>query len=213
MMTAPTRRTYSSLDRAYDHFNKKLFSGKLPTCLITVRQHPNSKGYYSHECFRSYSDPRELTDEIAMNPRHFEGRSPAEILSTLVHEMVHLWQCHFGNPSRNRYHNTEWAEKMIEVGLIPSATGKPGGKQTGQRVTHYIAAGGRFEIACKGFLENNEAILYQDSQADEETAKKKAASKTKYTCSECGQNAWAKPDANLICGDCQKTLISSDVGK
>jgi len=33
-------------------------------------------------------------------------------------------------------------------------------------------------------------------------AKAKKASKTKFTCPECGQNAWAKPDAALICGDC-----------
>ncbi len=32
--------------------------------------------------------------------------------------------------------------------------------------------------------------------------KKKTASKTKYTCPACGQNAWAKPGAQLICGDC-----------
>ena len=28
----------------------------------------------------------------------------------------------------------------------------------------------------------------------------KRASKTKFTCPECGQNAWAKPDALLLCG-------------
>jgi predicted RNA-binding Zn-ribbon protein involved in translation (DUF1610 family) len=33
-----------------------------------------------------------------------------------------------------------------------------------------------------------------------EVAKK--ASKIKFTCPECGQNAWAKPDALLLCGAC-----------
>jgi predicted RNA-binding Zn-ribbon protein involved in translation (DUF1610 family) len=33
-------------------------------------------------------------------------------------------------------------------------------------------------------------------------AKAKKASKTKFTCPECGQNASAKPDALLICGAC-----------
>ena len=32
--------------------------------------------------------------------------------------------------------------------------------------------------------------------------KAKKASKTKFTCPECGQNAWAKADAALICGAC-----------
>jgi hypothetical protein len=32
--------------------------------------------------------------------------------------------------------------------------------------------------------------------------KAKKASKTKFTCPDCAQNAWAKPDALLICGAC-----------
>jgi ribosomal protein S27AE len=35
-----------------------------------------------------------------------------------------------------------------------------------------------------------------------ESRKKKAASKTKYTCPTCGANAWAKPEPRLICGTC-----------
>jgi hypothetical protein len=33
-------------------------------------------------------------------------------------------------------------------------------------------------------------------------AKAKKAGKTKFTCPECGQNAWGKPDTQLICGAC-----------
>jgi ribosomal protein S27AE len=32
--------------------------------------------------------------------------------------------------------------------------------------------------------------------------KAKKSSKTKFTCPGCGQNAWAKPDARLLCGAC-----------
>jgi len=38
----------------------------------------------------------------------------------------------------------KWAEHMRGVGLIPSDTGAPGGREVGQRVTHYIEAGGGF---------------------------------------------------------------------
>jgi len=33
-------------------------------------------------------------------------------------------------------------------------------------------------------------------------ARAKKSSKTKFTCPDCGQNAWAKPGALLICGEC-----------
>jgi hypothetical protein len=36
--------------------------------------------------------------------------------------------------------------------------------------------------------------------------------KVKYTCAECGQNAWAKPDASLICGVCKKWMLGADGG-
>ena len=39
-------------------------------------------------------------------------------------------------------------------------------------------------------------------------AKRKAASKTKYTCPDCGVNAWAKPLVALICGDCDQPLLA-----
>ena len=70
---------------------------------------------------------------------------PIEVMATLVRQMVHLWQETYGQPSSKWYFNREWAEKMAGIGLIPSATGLPGGKRTGQGIKHYIEAEGRFE--------------------------------------------------------------------
>ena len=42
------------------------------------------------------------------------------------------------------------------------------------------------------------------------TRRKKAASKTKYTCPGCEANAWAKPGTSLICGDCSEAMIAQD---
>jgi len=44
--------------------------------------------------------------------------------------------------------------------------------------------------------------LHWQSVPVDKQAKAKKPSKTKFTCPECGQNAWAKPDALLICGEC-----------
>lgn len=41
---------------------------------------------------------------------------------------------------------------------------------------------------------------------DEAAAKKKAASKTRYTCPGCGLNAWGKPGIYLICGECGQRM-------
>ena len=91
-----------------------------------------------------------------MNPIHFKSRGITEAMQTLVHEMCHLWQAHFGKPSRGRYHNAEWATKMDAVGLTPSNTGQPGGKRTGQHMADYPTPGGPFlreraELQAIGF--------------------------------------------------------------
>jgi hypothetical protein len=213
MTTAPTHRTYTSLDAAYDHFNRALFGGTLPPCLITMQRHKGAYGYFSGERFVSIDDPKEITDEIALNPAHFGSRTPKKILSTLVHEQCHLWQHHHGKPSRTGYHNKEWAAKMRLCGLIPTDTGEPGGKETGQHMTHLIEEGGRFDKACAAFLAKHGTILYHDRAGEGEGAKarrKKAASKTKYTCPGCGFNAWAKPDGNLWCGNCEEQMEAQE---
>jgi hypothetical protein len=199
----PTTVTYTRLDEAFDYFNAMLFDGSLPACLITWQRKRTAYGYFSPHRFRDlYGDQK--TDEIALNPQGFNDRTQAEILSTLVHEMVHLWQEHQGKPSRKCYHNRQWASKMDEVGLTPTHTGLPGGNRTGQRMTHIIRANGPFEEACKALLKRGPFIQWAD-QPDEETPKKKA-SKTKYSCPTCDLNAWAKPDVHLVCGDCEEPM-------
>lgn len=204
--TAPTRELYPDLQEAFDHFNRQLFSSSLPQCLITLQRHKGAGGYFSPERFAHQTNAEIIVHEIALNPQYFEHRTPAEILSILVHEMAHLWQQHHGTPPRRCYHNQEWARKMIAVGLHPSHTGEPGGKTVGQRMSHYIIEGGPFDRACAKLLATHPPTFYRDL-ADEATARKKRASKTKYTCPDCEQNAWAKPGASLICGECQSEMI------
>ena len=206
MTNHPTHRTYTGLDAAYDHFNRELFAGQLPPCLITMQRHKGAYGYFSGNRFASIADPEDITDEIALNPAHFANRTPTQTLSTLVHEMAHLWQHHHGKPSRNGYHNKEWAAKMREIGLIPSHTAQPGGKETGQKVSHYIDDSGRFAKACTAYLATAPAILYHDRAGDGEDPQEEGRQQDQIHLPGCGQNAWAKPDAHLICGDCEEPM-------
>lgn len=208
MSANPTQKTYDSLNRAYAFFNERLFAGALPPCLITMQRSRKTYGYFAGGRFGS-RDGSVVTDEIALNPTHFRDRSTEESLSTLAHEMAHLWQHHFGKPSRSGYHNKEWAAKMLEIGLVPTDTGELGGKQTGQSMTHCIEGGGAFktaftELEASGF----DALYIELWDSDEEKAKRKskAASKTKFTCPDCEQHAWAKADARLICGTCEVVM-------
>ena len=118
----PTLTSAQEFQTAYDHYNVVLFNSELPQCLITLQRVTNCLGYFSSKKFVADAG---ATDEIAMNPEFFTGNPIIQTLQTLVHEMVHLWQYHFGTPSRRTYHNIEWANKMESVGLMPSRVQVP----------------------------------------------------------------------------------------
>ena len=54
---------------------------------------------------------------------------------------------------------------MKAVGLIPSYTAALGGKEVGQKVSHYIEAGGRFERACVELVKQGFDPLYVELRA------------------------------------------------
>jgi hypothetical protein len=220
----PTRRAYTGLDAAFDHFNRELFGGELPPCLITMQRQARAYGYFSGNRFAVLARPDEITDEIALNPQYFEADKVDIALSTLAHEMCHLWQHHFGKRPSRCYHDKQWAAKMVEIGLIPSDTGKPGGKQTGQKVGDYIEEGGRFARSAAAFLARGDFVLFKDraslqaqggsagtsgteeGEGEQDGGKKKSPGRIKFTCPSCDLNAWAKPAAKLVCGECDEAL-------
>lgn len=183
-----------ALTALFDRCNVGLFGGGLPPAVVIVQRKRSAHGYFRARQFDRRGGARVL-DEVALNPTTFRGRTDREIVSTLVHEMVHLWQFHFGKPGRRGYHNRQWARKMIEVGLQPSDTGKPNGKQTGEWVSHYVLPGGAF------------ARLWPTLQADDlrlrwQARKAPPAEQTRvrFWCSSCDQKAWAVSTVLLLCG-------------
>ena len=215
--TKPTKETYDGFQLAYERINTGLFGGELPNCLITLQRRKWSYGYFSGGRFAR--EDGTATDEIALNPAHFRDRPVTEVLATLAHEMVHLWQHHFGKPGRGRYHNKEWAAKMKKIGLQPTDTGEEGGKETGDKVHHIIVPDGRFDrlvrkILARGFvitwMERPQAISATGQEgAGENGSEGKSGKRVKYTCPRCDLNAWAKHDARLICGEDMSAMESS----
>lgn len=145
LLTNATPEAYQELQQAYDHFNHELFNGQLPGCLITLHRDRKTMSYFSPLRFGSRRG--QLSDEISLNPTYFGTLPLARIMQCLVHEMVHQWQAHCGDPGRGRYHNKEFADKMESIGLIASSNGKPGGQRTGEAMSDYPKEGGEFEQA------------------------------------------------------------------
>ncbi|HHH0306414.1 TPA: SprT-like domain-containing protein, partial [Yersinia enterocolitica] len=161
-MTRATERAYSELQQAFDFYNQRLFNGELPDCLITFQRGKNTMGYFSFRRFVAADGSGTMIDEIALNPEYFPSYPLIEVMQTLVHEQCHMWQFHFGNPSRKTYHNAQWAAKMESIGLMPSSTGHPGGAKVGQKINDYPIPGGRFQLVTLELFQGQFALSWFD---------------------------------------------------
>jgi len=209
----PTPEAYAELEKAYDYFNRHLFEGALPACILTLHRKKRTFGYFAHQAFLHRSGA--TTDEIAMNPEHF-NKPIRETLQTLVHEMCHLWQAHLGKPGRARYHNREWGDKMESIGLMASNTGAPGGKKTGDQMMDYVIEGGRFEGIANKLITGDFTISWMDrfqvlqdeqggsTDGEDSQAKPKPnkSNRLKYRCPTCEVQVWGKPNLQVRCGKC-----------
>lgn len=222
-MEKPTPETYGALQLAFDHFNEELFEGRLTPVVFVFLRKARMCGAFRPAAWRRRGESGgaveagavATADEIALNPDFLLERGVMDVLSTLVHEQVHQLQVLVGTPSRPTYHNAEWADMAEAVGLRPSSTGRPGGNRVGQRMDHYIEPGGRFEAAAERLLATGWDFRWEaratgssgpgsneTGSGEEEKIKPPTSSKLTYFCPSCGLRAWAKPNTNLMCGDC-----------
>lgn len=223
-MDTPTLEQMTAYQQAFDYFNQELFSDRLPQVILNFSRSGSSTiAFYTPK--RWQQDEKQVDqkalDEISLNPKYL-GMSMEEIMSSLVHEMVHLWQFAFGNPSRRSYHNKEWAMKMNEIGLSPD---DGTGKETGQNVSHKIGEEGLFQKAFQNmpesyslpwrvFIEGDgdrggEAEAKEgksDKQDEEQKPKSKSGKRLKYTCPSCETNIWGKEGLRIGCIDCEEVF-------
>jgi hypothetical protein len=195
----PTVQMYGPLKVAFDHFNAELFNNALPPCVLTLRAKGDEHGLYYPGKFVTLDGAAPI-DEIALNPARFSTQSQRETASTLVREMEHCWQKHDGTPSRSEYHNKEWAAKMRSIGLVPSDTGLVGGKETGDRMSHYILDDGPYDLSFKRLLASGWQLDLGEVEIAVENSKPKK--REGFKCEFCDMTAEARASAQIACVTC-----------
>jgi hypothetical protein len=133
--------------------------------------------------------------------------------------MVHLWEQVFGKPPRRGYHGRKWSEKMVAIGLQPinAKTGQPA--MSAHSMCDRVIPGSGFARAFESLpaaallpwscLEARRRIVVTGGEAGDEGEGEeggaepapKPRNKVKFTCPECGANAWGKPSLHLLCDD------------
>jgi hypothetical protein len=203
----PTQAQYMAFQRMFSYFNAKLFDGSLPEPMLTFSRKSKASGFFAPDRWSARDDEKRGVSEIAVNPDHLKSEPPVEIASTLVHEMAHLWQHTHGKPSRPGYHNNEWSSRMESIGLQPSATGEPGGRRVGQKMSDYPIPGGLFETAFGAMPDSWFFPFLSKGTEREKKPSTSDSSKSKFLCPTCGDIARGKPSLLISCIKCRVAFV------
>lgn len=194
------------------YMNELLFESTLTDPVITATHDKKTRAHFAH---RRYIDTMtgDTAHEIAVNPMTFcdgDGAARKAVAATFVHEMVHQQiEELVGTPKGGGYHCKAWAMAMENVGLMPSHTGKPGGRRTGQFVTHYIMDGGPFAHAFETMPENVFWLPLKVAPEWRHGGASNTSRKTVYGC-ECTppRTIYGKPGMqDIVCLLCSSEFI------
>ncbi len=234
MANTITKKQFGVLSELYNYYNRKLFRDTpLPDCMVSLERSLQFEGAFLPNCWedtnRAGTESNQPVHEIILNPFSMQ-RSAIEWHSTLCHEMCHLYIQARGIAPRSRdWHCRRWQACMQRIGLMPSHTGKPGGRKTGRNMSHYIIIGGEFEkafnkISAKdiakynlpyqslfGFRNISALIAAVENETEaamaKEVAEKKGGKKCGYICN-CGYKVWGKEGIPILCLKCNSVFSS-----
>lgn len=203
--TKPCLEQSKAIQSVYDFLNAGLWIRPLPRpMLIWSRNSRIIGGYFSPDKWTDETGNK--TDEIALNANLMSKGDLLFLYGILAHEMCHVWQQHFGKPSRAGYHNQELANEFKRIGLLPRS---PDGKETGQAIETTIIPGGLFEELISTMPEEyNLPFMAEEldpeppqngKQNDPNAPIPKPKSRINFTCPICGLNAKARPGSCLHC--------------
>lgn len=217
MSKAITKKQFTALNELYNYYNRRLFNGQLPECMVSIVRARRYHGAFAPNRWKERNGDNQLVHEIVLNANTMT-RPDKAWHSTLVHEMVHLYIEVFRNGTSRGYHCKRWVTMMKHVGLQASHNGRPGGRETGRSVTHYIIEDGPFEKAFDNISEKDIAkyrLPYQSLAGISSTPvaiasaapipESKSGVKVGYECA-CGCKVWGKENLHLLCIDCNSVF-------
>ena len=221
---------YNKIQAVIDELDSTFFSGNGKECIPELVFAINNQ---CRACVTAFVSPDALYDKrnnrklqyLGINPKYLD-RDVSAILSTICHELCHIYENAYIHIPRGGYHDRQWTELMESCGLTPVFLNKS--KTT---VSTKIAEGGAFEEFVKTFKEKHGedyfniveysieiehktkvALGIEDSDDTEDGSpkadnadkpvKKYNRNKVKYTCPDCGVKVWGKPGLHIECSDC-----------
>lgn len=214
MINIEASTTYSSavlyLNDVFNLLNKEFFESALSKPTITIQSTPKALGHFTPDDIWDSSSGK--THEVNIGAGTL-NRPIADVVTTLLHEMVHYFNHINGVQDCCRggtYHNKNFKKSAVEHGLVVEKVAKYGWASTspGERVLDFVARNSLTDIQLNrmeavGSRSTGPAML-TGTDNPPETPK---TSTRKYVCPSCGNSVRATKTVNIACIDCNRQMI------
>lgn len=207
-------RVCGYLEKIYRELNADMFGGELEEPIITIQSTPTAYGHVT--CSKVWKSKDSDKYELNLGAGTI-GRPIEETVSTMLHEMVHIYNLMHDIQDCSRggkYHNKNFKEKAESVGLIIEKHDVYGWTITSPSddLILYIADKGWTDI----LINRQEGIRIPISGTKgkdgkdgegEETPTRKPSSTRKYSCPCCGISTRATKTIRIMCMDCGEQMV------
>ena len=206
-------RVAGYLNKIFDLLNERFFENALARPTITIQSTPKAYGHFSLQA-DTWVSTIGATHEINIGAGTL-ARPIELVVATLLHEMVHYYNCVNGvqDCSRgNTYHNKVFKKEAEARGLIVERSDKYGWSKTSPSDTllEFVLDNDLTDI----LLNRNEFTSFQipgtgthNGGLDLTINTKKKSSTRKYVCPCCGMSVRATREVHIACMDCGEQMI------
>jgi hypothetical protein len=195
--------------------NAAYFAGELERPVITIHTDVTSGAYGWISVNKVWSTKEnDWFREINLCAEYLT-RPPEQVVTTLMHEMCHLYNLQRGVQDTSRggtYHNKSFKAAAEGRGLIVERDGTYGFCITkpspafAQLVRENCRAG-CFKLArAKTYRDGTPKVTRTGNDGKEKTVSRTKQSYRKYVCPHCGMAVRATRDVYVKCGDCDMRM-------
>lgn len=192
----------AALQAAFNAINRDFYNGELEKVIITVKEGKKKSAFGWIETTKNWKQNGVDRHEINISADYIGERSVVQTITTLMHEMAHLYNLQNGIKDTTRsgiYHNKEFKKTAESHGLKVEQVDKIGWSLTTAtpETKKWIAE----NVPIKSF-----GVYKKAKEKDPKSSRTKQSSR-KYVCAKCGLIARLTKEAAIMCVDCKEVMI------